>query len=280
MSLNKYFIALACVLLIGFAWHYKPHQKPTFVLLTDFGYDFAVGSIKGVITQKLPDATIIDLDHSIEKFNIVSAGFVLSKTYKYFPKGTCFVCVIDPGVGSKREPICIKTPKYTFIGPNNGLFDEVLRHEKIRTIYEINESYLQPGANTFHGRDLFAPAAVDCYRGDLSKFKPFEESRLTHVINTHDYIAYIDSYGNIKTNSEIDPHWSFGSILSIEINNQSSQIPFVKTFADVLPGQLLCYRGSNSTLEIAVHKGSAAKVLNVRAGDEIVNIGHSKNKRL
>src|SRR5262249_38977959 len=147
-----------------------------------------------------------DLDHTIEKFNIISGGFVLAKSYKYFPQGTVFVCVVDPGVGTKREPICIATYRYAFIGPNNGLFDFVLEQEKDVNVYCIEESaYLKTGDNTFHGRDLFAPAAVDFCKGIMTHFKPLDSHRLIHIKQPDEIIAaYIDSFGNIKTTYPVD----------------------------------------------------------------------------
>lgn len=245
-------------------------KKASFVLLTDFGNDFAVGSIKGVILSQLPNATVTDLDHSIEKFNIISGGFALAKTYSYFPNGTIFVCVIDPGVGTQRKPICIQTPNYSFIGPDNGIFDFVFEREKDIIVYEIKkDAYLKADANTFHGRDLFAPAAVDLYKGNVEHFKTLDPEQLIHVIASDQIIAaYIDSFGNIKTNKEINS-LPQGSFITVEIHGKMYHIPFVKTFNDVPSHQLLCYKGSNSTLEIAVNQGSASKDLGIRVGDII-----------
>lgn len=242
---------------------------PCFALLTDFGYDFAVGSIKGVILNKLPGANIIDLDHSIKKFSIISGAFVLGKSYDYFPKGTVFICVIDPGVGTERQPICIKTPNYSFVGPNNGLFDYILEQEPIRDIYQIDESYLTKDANTFHGRDLFAPAAVDFYQENLQKFKLFPEQQLVHLPfhSNQMVVTYIDSFGNIKTNKSCNQLARLP--LTIDISGRRHIIPFVKTFKDVKEGDLLCYQGSNGTLEIAVNQGSAARKLGIYIGDAI-----------
>jgi S-adenosyl-L-methionine hydrolase (adenosine-forming) len=274
---NSVFFYLVLIVFCGFVFcnvrwciNQKIPQKPIFVLLTDFGYDFAVGSIKGVLLNKLPNATIIDLDHSIQKFDIVSAGFVLAKSYHYFPHQTIFICIIDPGVGTTREPICIKTPHYTFIGPNNGIFDEVLAQEPQRTIYQISAAYLEGKPNTFHGRDLFAPAAVDAYHNNLNHFTWFDETRLCHLERLHNQavITYIDSFGNIKTNKSVEV-LAGSKQCAIQIDGTLYQIPFVKTFQDVHIGELLCYSGSNNTLEIAVNQGSAAQKLNAHVGDRI-----------
>lgn len=276
MKINNYFnylfITIVFFVFCSFIIKHQDqfYKKPTFGLLTDFGYDFAVGSVKGVIASKLPNAHIIDLDHSIDKFNVISAGFVLASSYRYFPEGTIFVCVIDPGVGTAREPICIKTEHYSFIGPNNGIFDFILEQEKERIIYTIDQSYIKSEANTFHGRDLFAPAAVDLHKNNLDNFHLFNEKKLVHIKTADKIIAtYIDSFGNVKTNKKIDRKINCGSVLFVKINETAYKIPFVKTFEDVAVGQLLCYAGSNNTIEIAVNRGSAAQYLRIVVGDQI-----------
>ncbi len=268
-------IVLFCVSFKQVSWIKKSFglvkpDKPVFVLLTDFGYDFAVGSVKAVILNRVPNATIIDLDHTIKKFNIISGSFVLAKSYRYFPPKTIFICVIDPGVGTQREPICISTPHYTFIGPNNGIFDFVLEQEPQRSVYKIDESYLVSDANTFHGRDLFAPAAVDFSQGNLEKFTLLDESKLVHCIaSSHQIIAtYIDSFGNIKTSKTLYSTM-LPKIFTLKIKGHKYHVTFVKTFKEVPIGQLLCYLGSNGTLEIAVNQGSAAQMLDISVGDII-----------
>jgi S-adenosylmethionine hydrolase len=264
---------IAAFLVVGFYQTLTTSSKkqPCFVLLTDFGYDFAVGSMKAVILNKIPNAHIIDLDHSIEKFNVASASFVLEKSYHYFPKGSIFLCIVDPHVGTQCERLCIKTPSYTFIGPNNGIFDAILAQEPQKTIYAIDDSYLVSGANTFHGRDLFAPAAVDFYKGDLKLFKPFDNNKLVNQKPNEDQVIalYIDSFGNIKTNKKID-QGNLKDFFVIDRDNKKIHIPVVKTFGDVGEGNLLCYPGSNGTLEIAVNLGSAAKILDIKVGDSIM----------
>jgi len=103
----------------------KSHP-PVFGLLTDFGFDFAVASMKAVILKSVPDAQIVDIDHSLTKFSILSAAFILDKTHQFFPVHTYFIAVVDPGVGTKRAPLFVQTPNYSFVGPNNGVFSALL----------------------------------------------------------------------------------------------------------------------------------------------------------
>ncbi len=264
-------LLFCCAILFSSFWLRKDTQRPCFVLMTDFGYDFAVGSMKGVILSHLPGSTIVDLDHSIAKFNVVSGSFVLSKSYRYFPKGTIFICVVDPGVGTEREPLCIVTAHYAFIGPNNGLFETILKENPDHRIYQISASYLRGKPNTFHGRDLFAPAAVDFFKKNMQHFTLFDKAKICHIPlpDNQAVITYIDSFGNIKTSRSLESFIA-SKDLSVRIKGKVYNLPFVHTFKDVAIGDLLCYRGSNNTLEIAVNQGSAAQKLDVQVGDNII----------
>src|SRR3989338_4031378 len=120
--------------------------------------------MKGVIhnISNKKDLKIIDITHNISPHNIEEAAYVIQISYKYFPKGTIHICVIDPGVGSERKPVLIETSNYFFIGPNNGLFTYILENEKIENIVYLKEKkfFQKEVSNTFHGRDIFAPVAA------------------------------------------------------------------------------------------------------------------------
>lgn len=103
-------------------------EQPTFALLTDFGFDFAVASMKGLLLKACPQANIIDVDHSLSKFSIVSAAFILDKINHFFPFETHFITIVDPGVGSNREALCLQTNNHFYWGPNNGVFHYLLRY--------------------------------------------------------------------------------------------------------------------------------------------------------
>ena len=140
------------------------------VLFTDFGEkDGYVGIMKGVIKGISPQSDIVDLTHHIPPQDLNSAKFVLWNSYKYFPKGTIFTCVIDPGVGSSREIIIVQTEKYVFIAPDNGLLDYVLAELPVKVIMTLENPRLKRDhiCHTFHGRDIFAPAAAHLDNGFL-----------------------------------------------------------------------------------------------------------------
>jgi len=244
---------------------------PCFALLTDFGFDFAVASMKARILSALPTATIVDLDHSLHKFSIISGAFILGKTYDYFPVGTIFICIVDPGVGSVRRPLCVKTEKYLFFGPDNGLFHLIFEKNPSAQVFAIDEHFFAPESNTFHGRDLFVPAATLYAQGQHEFLKPIAQESCVKIEDMENHVAYIDSFGNIKTTISADPAWNnnYGKNVFIQIHERHYTIPFVKTFADVAVGKLFCYRGSNDTFEIAVNQNSAAKELKCSVGDYV-----------
>ncbi len=241
----------------------------TFGLLTDFGLDFAVASIKATLLREIPHCSVIDIDHSIEKFCIVSGAFVLEKVYAYFPENSYFITVVDPGVGTERNGLVVKLGSYTFIGPNNGLFHYILKQEGVK-VFKINEACFPEKSNTFHGRDIFTPIAIQLAQNNTNALLPIDKKDITlcDSLETQKIITYIDSFGNIKTNIQVDPTW-FDRLIHLKIDDKSLEVPFVITFDKVKQGQLLCYKGSNNTLEIAVNQGSARDYLKVSAGKEI-----------
>ncbi len=244
-----------------------------FAMITDFGFDFSVASMKALILKNFPDAQIIDVDHSIKQFSILSGAFVIDKIYDYFPDKTIFICVVDPGVGSKREPILIDTGSYKFIGPNNGLFHYLLNDPKVSyKSYMIKEEFVSSKSTTFHGRDLFTPAAIEIARGNFDIVKPIDREELVFIplLNSGTpVVTYIDGFGNIKTNIPFSSDFKKKDVLKVNVNNSPHLIKVSNTFSDVVRGELLCYKGSNNTLEIAANLASAEEILRIEVGDLI-----------
>lgn len=247
-------------------------KNKTFAIITDFGFDFSIASMKALILRSFSDAQIIDIDHGIKQFSILSGAFVINKVYKYFPEQTIFICIVDPGVGSKREPLCIDTGNYKFVGPNNGLFHYLLRDSEIFCkTYEIKERFTLSHSNTFHGRDLFTPAAIELAKGNHKIIFPFDKNKLVFISALEDenfVVVYIDGFGNIKTNIPVD-NIKNKNILNISVNGILHKIKFANTFSDAKNGELLCYKGSNNTLEIAANLASAKDIISVSIGDHI-----------
>ncbi|MCX6716058.1 MAG: SAM-dependent chlorinase/fluorinase [Candidatus Taylorbacteria bacterium] len=248
-------------------------SNPVFAIITDFGFDYSIASMKALILREFLGAQIVDIDHSIKQFSVLSGAFVINKVYEYFPDQTIFICVIDPGVGTKREPIIIDTGRYKFVGPNNGLFHYIIKElsSSCKT-YEIKEEFRPVKSTTFHGRDLFTPAAIEIAKGNFDIVKPIERDKLV-LIPVLDsglpVITYIDGFGNIKTNISLSNHFNEKDFLKVNINDTTHSIKISKMFSEVASGELLCYRGSNDTLEIAANLASAGDILRVNVGDSI-----------
>ncbi|HPT08688.1 MAG TPA: SAM-dependent chlorinase/fluorinase [bacterium] len=248
-------------------------KKNNFAIITDFGFDYSIASMKALIISKLPDANIIDIDHSIEKFSILSGAFIINSVYSYFPKGTIFICVVDPGVGGKRDIICLDIDGYYFIGPNNGIFHYIIKKSKNFFLRKVNEDNFLDHSNTFHGRDIMTPAAIEVAKGNNNVFCSIDKEELVFIKeleNNSEIIIYYDNFGNIKTNiaSKKNKFTVFSEVL-IEINKKVFSAVFLNTFSEISPGKLICYCGSNGTLEIAVNLGSAVDFLSANIGDKI-----------
>ncbi len=251
-------------------------MKNLIVLLTDFGNSFYVGEMKGVIKSINSDAEIVDLCHDIEPQNLNQACLILGCSYKYFPRNTIFICVVDPGVGSKREIVILKTYDHLFLAPNNGVLTSIITSQKEFEVFKVYNSkyYLSPLSNTFHGRDIFAP--VSAYLSlDLDYLlkicKPYSKKKLKFIKNLKPKIRKVDNqisivgkavfsdrFGNIITN--ISAEYLDKRIDSVYIfykNNLIYKIPMKKFYTQVKSGEFLAYINSFWHLEIAVNCGNA-----------------------
>ncbi|MCS7152080.1 MAG: SAM-dependent chlorinase/fluorinase [Endomicrobia bacterium] len=252
------------------------------VLMTDFGNDFYVGQMKGVIRSINPKVEIIDLCHNILPQNIIQAAVILHSSYRFFPSGTIFICVVDPGVGTKREILVVKTNGYLFIVPNNGIITKIVETESHCKIYKVYNSdyFLKDVSNTFHGRDIFSPVAAYLSKGVriLSLCKLFHKDKLQILSELKPELIklegkklfvgrYIfhDSFGNIVTNlsSElVDKTKITDYSLAIKYDNKIVfNLKFKTCYSDVNPGEFLVYLNSFGYVEVAVNKGSAYKTL-------------------
>lgn len=255
-------------------------------LLTDFGLkDPYVGVMKGVILRINPEARIIDLSHDIPPQGILDAYFLLSNSYRYFPDGTLFLTVVDPGVGSERKILAVETDAYTFVAPDNGVLGFLQKEGRIRRAVAVqNPRYaLAPVSNTFHGRDIFAPAAAHLSRGlDLAKLGPAMD-RIHRIappsprINREGVltgeIVSIDRFGNLVTNIPGEP---IASADAVEIRVGKTVIDrMTRSYAEGKKGKLFAIVGSTGNLEISVNKGSAAAKTGAEVGDP-VRVRHSQ----
>jgi S-adenosylmethionine hydrolase len=268
-------------------------------LLTDFGTeDEYVGVMKGIILSIAPDVRLVDLSHQVPPQDIRRAAFLLMNAVPYFPPDTVHLAVVDPGVGTERRPVAVRTPAGTFVGPDNGLFSWVLAGVPEWTAVEIREpAYQLPlVSSTFHGRDIFAPVAAHLAAGvPLEKLGPRVEDPVwlpPPRLEISDFVAegevlYADRFGNLVTSigylqrSEDTPwrwrppsgprrFWRLFSAGDAGVVVGNVQLRGIRrTYGEAAVGELLALVGSSGFLEIAVRQGSAAAALGAVPGTPV-----------
>lgn len=258
-------------------------MAPIITLTTDFGLaDPYVAEIKAVILGINPSVKIVDVSHQVEKFNIRMGAYILASAAPYFPKNTIHVAVVDPGVGTKRKPILIETENGFFVGPDNGVLALAAEKHGIRHIYEIaNPKYMLPKVSTtFHGRDIFAPAAAHLSKGvPPSEFGPeirrIVKPQFAKIFRKGSMlvgeIIHVDSFGNIITNITAKELELLGirERLNIKIGETMWTLKLCKAYAEVEAKKPLAIIGSHDFLEISVNRGSAAEMFKAKAGDKV-----------
>lgn len=265
-------------------------------LISDFGTkgQHYISSMKGVILKINPEVNIVDISHSITPFSIIEASYVINTTYSYYPEGTVFIIVVDPGVGSSRKIIAIKTVNnYYFVGPNNGIFSSVFESHDISECIEIqNKDYfIKPVSKTFHGRDIMAPIAANITKGiPLSNFGvklnpnklisyPIESKKISEK-EISCTAQYIDGFGNIITNIKANSlSLKEGATLKIKLKQTEISGKFVQFFEKVIKNSVLFLVGSSGFLEISRNQGNAAVDFGVSVGDSITVLLPEVNKK-
>jgi S-adenosylmethionine hydrolase len=267
------------------------HARPVVALLTDFGLaNEAVGLCHGVILKTDTNIQIIDLCHNLQPYNIHQAALVLRRSTG-FPKGTVFTAVVDPGVGTQREAVAVKTTKgFLYVGPNNGVFSEVIRLQGAESVWKLDEKRVNPAwsPGTFDGRDLFCPAAaiLASTSGGLSRVghpMPLEQLVLLPPMEAQvspeegkivgHYLVTDEPYGNVWTDitrenlSVIGLH--VGDQLQIENGARKWEVPWVISFGYVPAGQPLGYLASGDTFALAINMGDLRKEWGLTEGMEI-----------
>lgn len=264
---------------------------PPIFLLTDFGTrDAYVGQVKAVIAGIAPGATITDLTHEIAPYAIDEAAWVLETTLPLLPPGAIVLAVVDPGVGTARGVVAIRVDGRHFVGPDNGLFSALLP-EVVRAPLTAPTSVPIPGGNaivavdlsepryrrpvvssTFHGRDIFGPAAAHLATGvEITDFGPPRPSlvalppfrgRSAELGALDGYVVHIDRYGNLVTTiraCQLRPAFTL-EVAGHEVDRQ------VRTFADAPPGVPFCHADSTGFVAIALNRGNAARHFGVERG--------------
>ena len=253
-------------------------RKPILTLTTDFGLsDHYVGTMKGVILSICPQAQIVDVSHDVKPFEIGEGAYAIAQAYRYFPRKTVHVVVVDPGVGASRRPILMEAAGQYFVAPDNGVLAMIYGREthKIRLI--SNEKYFrQPVSRTFHGRDIFAPAAAHLAAGEppsrMGKIvrdylRPvFEKPQRTGKRTWIGRILRIDRFGNVVTN------FHMSEFPDLEQRNFTLTLGpravgvMARSYAECGPGELFAIAGSSGYVEVSVGQASAAKQIGCESG--------------
>jgi len=251
-------------------------------LTTDFGTrDWFVGTMKGVVLGIHPRAAVVDLTHEIPPGDIRAGAFALMAGYRFFPKGTVHVAVVDPGVGGPRRAIAVQTADYVFVGPDNGVLSWALARERIKTVrrIEAGKYFLKPVSRTFHGRDIFAPVAAHLSRGlsiqrlgrgvdDWVRLSWPQPTRSRGMVRGE--IIYLDRFGNAITNVESEPELNEQAVTCEVAGRRKARCALAEFYGAVPGNRPVAVMGSSGFLEIAVNGDSAARRFGLKTGDAVV----------
>ena len=276
-------LVLILALVLGGCTHQEPSQKtaettagsarPTIVFMTDFGTaNDAVAICKAVIVGIAPDARILDITHQVTPFSIAEGARFLAAASPYYPAGTVFVVVIDPGVGTSRKAVVVKTKKgQFFVLPDNGLISPVMERDGLDSAREITNTGWMIGqavSSTFHGRDIFSPVGAHLAAGwDFTLVGP-EVQQLVRLVpkvpNTTDQgiegdiIALDDPFGSLISDIQGDEFkklgYNIGDKIIVQLNKKPFTVPYVKTFMDVPVGEPLLYVDSRGRIGLALNE--------------------------
>ncbi len=244
-------------------------------LLTDYGLtDTYVGELKVAILSVNPSLIIVDITHSVTPYSVLEGAFLLYLSYRHFPKESIFVAVVDPGVGTARRGIVLRTSRYWFVGPDNGLMYPAASEDKILSAYVIDASRFKTiGGETFHGRDLFAPVAAMISNDDLSPLIETDPKSLARLEvprpiilenGMEATILHVDGFGNAVLNisrrefgEKIDG--LIGEKVRVRIDGRVYSARIVEAYGQESEGKVVALWGGTGFLELAVVKGSFAK---------------------
>jgi S-adenosylmethionine hydrolase len=262
-------------------------REPVITLLTDFGYrDHYAAAMKAVILSICPHARVVDITHGVPKFDVRAGAYLLKASYKYFPRHTIHVAVVDPGVGTERRGIVVKTRNYVFVGPDNGVLALAALEDGVEEVRVIeNRALTLPRVSrTFHGRDVFAPVAAHLARGvplaavgplvrDGFNVPEFAEPKV-HGRALECEVIYIDDFGNVVLNAReehlLQVGASYGATCSVLVRGRELAMRFLPSYGYAGEGEPLLLVNSEGHLELAVNRGSAAQAFQLKTGDKLI----------
>jgi S-adenosylmethionine hydrolase len=254
-------------------------MRPVIALLSDFGTrDHYAGTMKGVMLTICPDATLVDITHDVPAHDVLDGALQLAAAARYFPSGTIFLAVVDPGVGSSRRGIAAEAGDYRFVAPDNGVLTAVFREWAPKKVVELTERrYARPTVSrTFEGRDRFAPAAAWLAKGiqltalgrpapDYQRLDiPAPQSTESGILGV---VLRVDRFGNLVTNIDRRTFESGARSKPAEVWAGGHAVErLVATYSEIQPGEICALFGSTDHLELAANSESAAARLQLARG--------------
>jgi hypothetical protein len=261
-------------------------QERIITFTTDFGLtDHYVGTMKGVILNINPSVHLVDISNSVQSYDVLDGAIAISQAYKYFPANTIHLVVVDPGVGTSRRPLLVRTEKYFFLAPDNGVLSFVFEQEKERLMVRnitADHYFLQPVSQTFHGRDIFASIAGWLSKGvessafgdEITDYVRFAAPKPKTMApgTVKGVVLKVDKFGNLITSIRPDdlPQLFQSDPPPFRIIIGKSEITKIKTaYAQGTPGETFAILGSMGFLEIATNRGMAARLCGADKGSDV-----------
>lgn len=263
-------------------------MRPIVAILTDFGnQDHYVGAVRGAVLAACGEAVVVDIAHDLPAHDVAEGAFALMAAYRAFPGRTVFVAVVDPGVGSERRGLALEAGGYRFVGPDNGIFTHVLADHPDARIHAITNAGLFrfEVSATFHARDVFGPVAGHLAQGlPLDHVGPPVHDPVLLPLDTvrqrnpREWVAsvlHVDRFGNLTTNvsrRELDEVLATvgGDPTEVVVVVEGVILPIVRSYSDVSEGEACALVGGSGRLEVAVHRGSASRVLGAGRGAPVL----------
>ena len=249
---------------------------PLLTLLTDFGLtDYYVAAVKGTVLRLAPGTVLVDISHDVPAGDVETASFLLAAAFPSFPAGTVHLAVVDPGVGSERRILAVRTEGGAFLAPDNGLLTSFLdRAEEIRSV-ERPDLFLPSPGQTFHGRDRFAPTAASLLRGEpFAALGPVVDDPVRLPVQPPrrgtgeivGRVAHVDRYGNLVT--DIPAAWVPAGPVRVEVGCRSTGRR-VTCYAEIPSGEAAFLSGSLGTIELSLNGESLSQRWNVTRGTAV-----------
>jgi S-adenosyl-L-methionine hydrolase (adenosine-forming) len=261
-------------------------QERIITFTTDFGLtDHYVGTMKGVILNINPSAHVVDISNAVQSYDVLDGALAIAQAYRYFPANTIHLVIVDPGVGTSRRPLLVRTERHFFLAPDNGVLSFVFEQEqeRLQVRHITSEHYfLQPVSQTFHGRDVFAAIAGHLSKGvegasfgeEITDFVRFAAPKPKSMApNTlKGVVLKVDKFGNLITNIRPAdmPDLFQAETPPFRVILGKSEVTKMKTaYAQGAPGETFAIVGSMGFLEIATNRGNAARQVGADKGSDV-----------